>query len=330
MSQRERHGQPSASPGIEGRIVAVCVSERKGTSKTPVPEATLLAGHGLEGDAHAGGWHRQVSLLAVSSIDKMRAKGLDLACGDFAENLTVEGIDLPGLPVGTRFVVTSPGVAGGPLLEVTQIGKQCHQGCAIFQQVGDCVMPREGIFARVMKGGTVRPGDLISEFDPDIYLVGILTASDKGSRGERSDVSGKVATQMVEDAGGLVVSYEVVPDEKDLIKQRLLRLCDEVGLDLVLTSGGTGLGPRDVTPDATLDIIEKQVPGIAEAMRIESLKKTPRAMLSRAVAGTRGSTLVINLPGSPRAVEECLQAILPALGHGIQILRAHAAECARP
>jgi molybdenum cofactor synthesis domain-containing protein len=125
------------------------------------------------------------------------------------------------------------------------------------------------------------------------------------------------------------VSYAVVADEKDLVKERLLHLCDEVGVDLILTSGGTGLGPRDVTPDATLEIIEKQVPGIAEAMRIESLKKTPRAMLSRAVAGIRRRTLVVNLPGSPRAVEECLQVVLPALGHGIQILRAQAAECAR-
>ncbi len=330
MSHSNSHAGPGAVPSIEGRIVAVCVSEQKGTSKTPVPEATLVAGYGLEGDAHAGGWHRQVSLLAVSSIDKMRAKGLSLTCGDFAENLTVEGIDLPSLPVGTRLVITSPGVAGGPLLEVTQIGKQCHQGCAIFQQVGDCVMPREGIFARVMKGGAVRPNDLISAFDQDIYLVGVLIASDKGSRGERVDTSGKVATQMLEDAGGLVVSHTIIADEKDLIKKHLLHLCDEVGLDLVVTSGGTGLGPRDVTPDATLEIIEKQVPGIAEAMRIESLKKTPRAMLSRAVAGIRGRTLVINLPGSPRAVEECLQVILPALGHGIQILRAQAVECARP
>lgn len=143
-----------------GRVVAVSLSATTGVSKTNVPEAEVIADFGLKGDAHAGAWHRQVSLLAQESIDKMRAAGLELRPGDFAENITTVGLDVPNLPVGARLQV------GAEVeLEITQIGKACHQGCAIRQQVGDCVMPREGIFARVLKGGRIRPGDRIEVVD---------------------------------------------------------------------------------------------------------------------------------------------------------------------
>lgn len=138
---------------MHGRIVAVCRSEDKGTRKADIGSGLLIEGFGLEGDAHGGAWHRQVSLLSVSSIEKMREMGLDVGPGDFAENLTVEGLDVYTLPVGSRLAV------GEALLEVTQIGKECHSGCAIFQKVGKCVMPKEGIFARVIKGGRVSNGD---------------------------------------------------------------------------------------------------------------------------------------------------------------------------
>ena len=137
------------------RVVAVCVSERKGTVKHPVPEIRLRLRHGVEGDAHAGDWHRQVSLLADESVEKMRDKFPDIPAGAFAENVLTEGIELRTLPVGTRLRV------GGALLEVTQIGKECHADCAIRRQVGDCVMPREGIFAVVVGEGAVRPGDAV-------------------------------------------------------------------------------------------------------------------------------------------------------------------------
>lgn len=137
-----------------GRIVAVCTSPKKGMRKKNVGEGKLVEEHGLEGDAHTGSWHRQVSLLAMESIQKMKDMGLNVGPGDFAENLTTEGIDLVSLPVGTRLKI-------GPesLVEVTQIGKECHNRCAIYYQAGDCVMPREGIFVRVLKGGQVRVGD---------------------------------------------------------------------------------------------------------------------------------------------------------------------------
>ena len=137
------------------QVLAVCISEKKGERKKPVEAVELRENHGIVGDGHAGDWHRQVSLLAQESIDKMRALGLDVNAGDFAENITTSGIDLVSLPIGARLQV------GETLLEVTQIGKECHTRCAIYYQAGDCVMPKEGIFARVITGGVVRPGDTI-------------------------------------------------------------------------------------------------------------------------------------------------------------------------
>lgn len=138
-----------------GRVVAVCTSSKKGVRKKNVGEGELVVESGLAGDAHAGPWHRQVSLLALESIEKMRALGLQVGPGDFAENITTEGLDLPSLPIGTRLRV------GPSELEVTQIGKECHTRCAIYYQAGDCVMPREGIFVRVLKGGQIEVGDEI-------------------------------------------------------------------------------------------------------------------------------------------------------------------------
>jgi len=141
---------------MKGKVLAVCTSEEKGEKKKDVGQAMIIADHGLEGDAHAAPWHRQVSLLSLTSVEKMRGRGIEINYGDFAENLTVEGLDVWLLPVGTRLAVGSD-----VELEVTQIGKECHLGCAIRQQVGDCVMPREGIFTRVIRGGMVRVGDTI-------------------------------------------------------------------------------------------------------------------------------------------------------------------------
>ncbi|WP_227764750.1 MOSC domain-containing protein [Zhaonella formicivorans] len=139
-----------------GKIIAVCTSEKKGMRKKNVGSAELKVNHGIVGDAHAGDWHRQVSLLAMESIEKMRQKGLNVGPGDFAENLTTEGIDLVSLPVGTILQIGPEAIA-----EVTQIGKECHTRCAIYYQAGDCVMPKEGIFVAIVKGGTVSVGDTI-------------------------------------------------------------------------------------------------------------------------------------------------------------------------
>jgi len=159
-----------------------------------------------------------------------------------------------------------------------------------------------------------------------MITFGILTISDKGSRGQRQDKSGEVIREIVEHLGSSVVKYEIVPDEADVISARLTEWADGGEVDIILTTGGTGLSRRDVTPEATLTVIDKLVPGIAEAMRAKSLEKTLMAMLSRAVAGLRGQCLIVNLPGSPKAVEECLEIILPALPHAVEIARGEVTE----
>jgi len=160
-----------------------------------------------------------------------------------------------------------------------------------------------------------------------MFTLGILTVSDKGSRGERVDESGKVIREMLAALDSNLVQYEVVPDERELISAKLVEWADKEGIDLILTTGGTGLTPRDVTPEATLAVLDRVAPGFVEAIRTESLKKTPTAMLSRAVCGTRGRSLILNLPGSPRAVRECLEVVLPALPHAIETLKGEAGEC---
>jgi molybdopterin adenylyltransferase len=163
-----------------------------------------------------------------------------------------------------------------------------------------------------------------------MFTAGILTVSDKGSKGERQDKSGEAIRRILSGIGVRVAEYDIVPDEQKLISERLVKWADKGDLDVVITTGGTGLAPRDVTPEATLAVVDRIVPGFAEAMRAESLKKTPHAMLSRAVVGTRGKCLIINLPGSPKAVRECLRVILPALPHAIETLTGGSDECGAP
>ncbi len=160
------------------------------------------------------------------------------------------------------------------------------------------------------------------------FEIGVLTLSDKGARGERVDESGRIIKEMVADLG-TVVQYQVIPDDEELIVQTLVEWVDKEGLDLILTTGGTGLTPRDITPEATARVIDREVPGMAEAMRMASLQKTPHAMLSRALAGVRRHTLIINLPGSPKGVRENLEVVLPALEHGLAKLKGDPSECAR-
>ncbi|MTK11384.1 MAG: MogA/MoaB family molybdenum cofactor biosynthesis protein [Clostridiaceae bacterium] len=157
----------------------------------------------------------------------------------------------------------------------------------------------------------------------------ILTISDKGSRGERVDGTGEAIKNTLDSKEYTIEYYKIIPDDMDKIQEELIQLCDELKVNLILTNGGTGFSKRDVTPEATMKVIEKNVPGIAEAMRSASLKITPKAMLSRAVSGIRGETLIVNLPGSPKGAVENLQVVLPALPHGIEILTGKASECAR-
>lgn len=163
-----------------------------------------------------------------------------------------------------------------------------------------------------------------------MYTLAVLTLSDKGHAGEREDKSGAAIHEITQPRGYKRVHYAVLPDERDLIVEELTRLCDEERVNLILTTGGTGFSKRDVTPEATLAVIERQCPGLPEAMRAMSLQKTARAMLTRSVAGIRGDSLIINLPGSPKAVRECLECIIDQIEHGLDLLTGKSGECAAP
>ncbi|MCX5970050.1 MAG: molybdopterin-binding protein [Coprothermobacterota bacterium] len=310
-----------------GTIAAVNCSQRKGTRKKEIREGLLVAEFGLKGDAHAGPWHRQVSLLAEESIAKMRCRGIELDFGDFAENLTTRGLDLPELPVGTQLALGTD-----VLLEVTQIGKECHQSCEIRRLVGDCVMPREGIFARVLSGGTVRAGDPIRVLEkPELSFketslgcirrAAVLTLSDRCAKGEQADLSGPFIADGLRQAGWEIRQQLILPDDLEAISGQLVAWCDQDDLDLILTTGGTGFGPRDNTPEATLAILQRRAPGLAEALRSDGMKRTPTACLSRGEAGLRGKTLVVNLPGSLRAVQEGMSFLVPLLDHALVMMR---------
>jgi molybdenum cofactor synthesis domain-containing protein len=312
----------SARP--DGRVVSVNLADAKGVQKTPQESVTLVAAHGIEGDAHAGPWHRQVSLLADESVDRMRLLGAEVEAGSFGENVTTQGIVVHELPVGVRLRI------GHAMVEVTQIGKECHDRCAIYARVGDCVMPREGVFVRVLKGGVVRPGDEIAVEKQSLIRAAVLTVSDKGSRGEREDESGAALDEALRELGVAAVERAIVPDQQEAIVVELRRWADETPVNLILTTGGTGMTSRDVTPEATLAVLERQAPGFVEAMRAGSAARTPHAMLSRAVSGLRGKTLIVNMPGSPRACREQFAMIAPALPHAIEKLLDLGGDCAAP
>ncbi len=309
-----------------GRIKAVCTSSSKGGAKQSVPQARLLRGFGIEGDGHGGNWHRQLSLLASGGIAEMEAAGLSLSPGAFGENLVIEAPDLEGLQVGRRLRLGPEAV-----IQVTQKGKECHTPCEIFHTVGDCIMPREGFFAVVLRSGPLHPGDELLT-DPELEQLrwAVITLSDRAAGGSREDGSGPVVKRLLaRGIGGLELPGSVLPDDRELLADTIRELADHAVADLVVTTGGTGMSPRDVTPEATRDVIHREVPGLAEEMRRAGREATPRAVLSRGICGLRGSTLVINLSGSPRAAAEQLEAILPVLPHALEVATGIPLDCGR-
>ena len=305
-----------------GKVIATCTSEVKGTQKKNIHTIKLIEDYGIEGDAHAGKWHRQVSLLSWDKIQDFRKRGAEVEDGAFGENLVVEGIDFRNLPIGTKFKCNDV------ILQLTQIGKECHHGCAIFQKMGECIMPKEGIFAKVLKGGVISEGDDLEVLSYPIRAA-IITSSDSGYAGVRADKSGPVIESMLREAGYEVTEMVILPDDWQMLSEKMIQICDENTADLILTTGGTGFSPRDVMPEATKAVSERDVPGIPEAMRYYSLQITGRAMLTRAAAGIRNRTLIVNMPGSPKAVRECLEYILPHLEHGLEILTERTHNCAQ-
>lgn len=312
---------------MDGKIRAICISEKRGTVKHEVESAALREGYGIEGDAHAGNWHRQVSLLSASRVDEFNEKGAGVKNGDFGENLVVEGIDCIVLPVGT--IVTLGEGDEAVRLKVTQKGKECHTHCQIYKRMGECIMPHQGIFAEVIRGGKICKGDPVNLEYPDInrpFRAAVIVLSDRASSGLYEDKSGPAACEILKESGYEIIESVLIPDDKEKLKTELIRLSDGREADLIITSGGTGFSVRDITPEVTLEVADRNAPGIAEYIRMRSAEVTDKAMLSRGVSVIRGRTLIVNLPGSPKAVKECLGFILNAVEHGIRILRGDSCE----
>ena len=309
-------------------VKAVCTSTEKGQAKKPVDSVEVWADFGVVGDAHAGNTtHRQVSLLDESNIDIMRRKGYDAADGDFGENMVTAGLPIDDLGIGTVLQI-------GDMvrLRISQIGKACHAPCAIGQRIGECIMPTKGLFATVTKQGLVKAGDkiiILHKVARQTIQAAVITISDRRSQGLSEDTSGPCLAQTLEEELRCNIAMQcIIPDERGFIEEHLIYLSEyERMIDLIFTTGGTGFAPRDVTPEATAAVIDRPAPGISEAIRLTSMQITPMAMLSRATAGIRNRALIINLPGSTKAVSESLQVLLPVLNHAVELLRNQVADC---
>lgn len=300
------------------KILSINISTQKGTIKTPVAKA-LISSKGIESDAHAGDWHRQVSLLGIESIKRFeQVLGRPIQPGEFAENITTEGLELFQCHPLDKFVGCNVE------LMVTQIGKSCHgDGCSIFQQVGKCVMPKEGIFAKVLREGILETGDTLL-YHPKVFRCMIITLSDRASKGIYEDKSGKIIENKLSQHFTTLkrkfkVDYHLIPDDAELLKRVIQQAKDE-HVDFIFTSGGTGISPKDITIETIKPLLDKEIPGIMEYIRIKYGQQKPQALLSRSVAGLMQQTFVFALPGSARAADEYMTEILPHLEHLMYML----------
>lgn len=299
-------------------VQSLNISEKKGTIKTPRKEITLTP-EGIAGDAHAGKWHRQVSLLAAESIQSFEGElGRKIEYGEFAENITTLGFPVHLTKPFDRFV------SQNAVLEVTQIGKKCHgTNCEIFQQTGKCVMPSEGIFCRVIKPGKLTEGETL-EYQPRTFRIKVITLSDRAYEGIYKDKSGPLIEKLSKDwfkqTGYLCETFRsVIPDEPEMLELELQQAISE-GFDIIYTTGSTGIGPRDVAPKVISSFIDLEIPGIMDMIRLKYGAEKPSALLSRSIAGVKDKTLVFSLPGSTKAVHEYLSEIHKILMHSFLML----------
>ena len=299
------------------QVKAVSISEKKGTIKKPVDQIQLTS-TGVEHDAHAGNWNRQVSLLGIESINRFaKSMGRPIGFGEFAENITTEGLELAQTkPLDTFH-------AGETILEVTQIGKKCHgTNCAIFKETGDCVMPKEGLFCRVIQGGTLKAGDTLL-YNPKVFKVTVITLSDRAHEGIYPDKSGPEIAKLVEEffkSSGreCEITSHILPDDSGQLSE-LVKSTKQTS-DIIFTTGGTGIGPKDITVETIRPFITKEIPGIMEFIRLKYAESYPASLLSRGIAGVSDKVLLFTLPGSPKAVKEYLTEIFTVLMHAIYMI----------
>lgn len=295
------------------RVVSVNISTQKGTIKKAV-DSIFLDANGIKNDAHSGDWHRQVSLLGIESVKRFEAMAnRPIAFGEFAENITTEGFELfHALPLD---VFENDSIK----LQVTQIGKKCHgDSCAIYREVGNCVMPKEGIFARVIKGGVMKSGDVLNYY-PKVLKIKVITLSDRASRGEYEDKSGPRIIELLDSHFNalnrpIFVEYHLIPDDRSKLTL-IIQESIASGIDVIFTTGGTGVSDRDITVETIKPFLTKEVTGIMDFIRLKYGNDKPNALLSRGVAGFASHTLIYTLPGSVKAVNEYMSEILKTLQH---------------
>lgn len=295
------------------KVKSVNISVEKGTIKLPADKIELTE-RGITGDAHSGDWHRQVSLLSEESIREFSdITGREYNYGEFAENITISGMKLNECRPGD--ILEGSAIT----MLVTQIGKKCHgSGCAIYTETGACVMPKEGIFAKVIRGGTLKAGDELI-YKPNIWKAGVITLSNRASAGIYEDKSGPHLINTLERYVASInrkidFKYHLIPDSEVNLRATIDELMSQK-CDMIFTTGGTGIGPQDITPEIVKTYIEKEIPGIMEFIRVKYGAQKPNALLSRGVAGIAGDTLIFTLPGSLGAVTEYLAEISPLLEH---------------
>ena len=299
------------------KVISTNISKEKGVIKKPI-EFIELNNLGVKDDAHAGSWHRQVSMLGVESFDKFSIKaGRKIEFGEFAENITTQGMEIFKTSPLDKFLNKDIE------LEVTQIGKKCHgDSCAIYNEVGNCVMPKEGIFVRVIRGGKLKEGDEL-EYRPYIFKTLIITLSDRASKGEYADRSGPRVKELAETFFNMnnfkySVNTTIIPDDEAKLNELLVNAKDNY--DFVFTTGGTGIGRRDITVDVVKPLLDKEIPGIMDMIRMKYGTEKPNALISRSVAGLMNNTMVFTLPGSVRAVNEYMAEITKVLRHLVLML----------
>ena len=299
---------------IEGKVLSVSLSAERGTKQ--VTKELKLNSKGIVGDVHAGTWNRQISIIDISHINRFKelTGARDTEFGEFAENITSEGLHDIDFQTFDQLKI------GDAILEVTQVGKPFHDK---FRELGNYVMPRVGVFCRVKKEGTIKAKDKI-EYIPKVYKVLIVTLSDRASAGEYEDLSGPKISEMLDSyLKKLGVRYqidkEIIPDSKEKLTE-ILGQAKKDKYDIIITTGGTGIGKRDITVETVQTMLDKEIPGIMEMIRVKYGMLKPNALLSRGVAGVMDDSLVYTLPGSVKAVEEYMAEILKTLNHLIYML----------